>query len=174
MSEKILEEYAELTDRIHFIETELKSLPNGYLSKKTINNSVYYYLQNRKGNKVESKYLHKNEVADVEAGIKKRKDYEAEIAKIHLRIKDLEKAAKIISKDLLRKMLLIKICCGMDELSSKEKTDCAAFAVAMNAVEGVPASKETQAELSSWQNGKIPFSAVVSNVLSRYGGYQNA
>lgn len=174
MSATIIEEYTIVVNRLHFLENELEKLPQGYISKKTINNSVYFYLQSRNGSKIESRYLHKDEVANIEADIKKRKVYESEVIEVRIRIKDLEKAAKIISKDLFRKLQLIKLCCGMDDLSSKEKNNCASFATAMNAVEGVPASKNTQTDIEFWKNGQISFGTVFSNVLSRYGGRSDA
>ena len=174
MSATIIEEYTTMVNRLHFLENELEKLPQGYISKKTINYSVYFYLQSRNGRKIESRYLHKDEVANIEADIKKRKVYESELIEVRIRIKDLEKAAKIISKDLCRKLQLIKLCCGMDDLSSEEKNECASFATAMNAVEGVPISKNTQTDIELWKSGQIAFGTVFSNVLSRYGGRSDA
>ena len=40
-------ELERIENGIQEYELELEKLPNGYLSKKTINGKVYYYLQNR-------------------------------------------------------------------------------------------------------------------------------
>ena len=53
--EKVIQEY----------ELELEKLPDGYLSKKTINGKVYYYLQRREGDKIVSNYVGKKD-CDVE------------------------------------------------------------------------------------------------------------
>ena len=49
MSSSIKKEYEKLLSRYHFIKRELLVLPLGYVSKKTINGKVQYYLQRRVG-----------------------------------------------------------------------------------------------------------------------------
>ena len=62
MSAIIINEYKELLLQKNKIEQILPSLPEGYISKKTIKEKQYYYLQNRIDGKIRSRYLKKNEI----------------------------------------------------------------------------------------------------------------
>ena len=59
MSAIIINEYKELLLQKNKIEQILPSLPEGYISKKTIKEKQYYYLQNRIDGKIRSRYLKK-------------------------------------------------------------------------------------------------------------------
>ena len=56
-------------------ELELEKLPNGYLSKKTINGKVYYYLQRREEDKIVSNYVGKEDcdIEQISQQLEKRK-----------------------------------------------------------------------------------------------------
>ncbi len=56
---------------------ELSSLPEGYISVKTIGGKKRYYLQRREGNKVKSTYLKEAEVGRIKAAIERRKELES-------------------------------------------------------------------------------------------------
>lgn len=174
MADLIINEYTTLTSRMALIEAALPKLTKGYISYKSIGNGRYPYLQKREGDKVTSQFLSNYEADMLKVDINLRKEYEAELVSIRQRTKELEQAAKLISKELYRQLLMIKLCSGMDELSSEGKTDCASFAVAMNAVEGVPASDDTAAYMKAWQNGEMAFSAVFASVMKKYGGSKRA
>ncbi len=169
MSSSIKKEYEKLLSRYHFIKRELLVLPLGYVSKKTINGKVQYYLQRRVGNKIASSYIKVEDVTKIEKGIAQRKRYETELVEIEDRISQLEKAATHIGKGLYCDLLLYKMASGMDDISKERKIKSASFAVSMNAVEGVAASEETVREISEWQNGTKKFINVFSSTLKRYG-----
>lgn len=63
----------------------------------------------------------------------------------------LEQAAKLIDKSIARHLILLKLSCGMDSLSSVQKERSVAFANALNAIEGVHASETAQQNIDKWK-----------------------
>ncbi len=162
-------EYKALLERWHLIHISLETLAKGYISRKTIGGKPYFYLQARVGGKVTSEYLKAEEVDRITEELRLRKQYEAELPMLAGRCKELEKAAHIIGKGVDRALMLIRISSGMDTLEAAEKAQCISFANAMNAVEGVPISKQTAEDIAKWQNGVLSYQAVFSAALKRYG-----
>ncbi len=162
-------EYSQLLERKQEIETALGSCAKGYISEKTINGKRYSYLQTKIKGKLTSTYLKTEEVDKVQSQLTQRREYEEELPGIDLRIKELEQAANLIGKGIDRALMLLKISTGMDQLEQEQKAKCISFANSMNAVEGVPVSEQTAAEIALWQNGQKSFQAVFSATLKRYG-----
>ena len=169
MSVTVAKEYRLLTDKKHKMEIELSSLPVGYISKKTIKGNVQHYLQRREGSRIVGAYIRNEEVDEVTVKIERRKNLIEELALISARLQQLEQAAKLIDKNLHCQLLVYKLSSGMDELSIEAKELCSSFGYAMNAVEGVPVSKETDNAINAWKNGNMSFLAVFENTLKRYG-----
>ena len=162
-------EYCNLVSKKHAIETELTELPVGYISRKTIKNNIQYYLQRRVGTRVVGTYLRNDDVQKIADGIARRKECTEELDAIHTRIVQLEQAAELIDKNLYRQLTLYKLSYGMDTLTKQQKTVCVSFGSAMNAIEGVPMSTETDSEIEKWKNGDKSFMAVFEDTLRRYG-----
>ncbi|MBE7067371.1 MAG: hypothetical protein E7385_07465 [Ruminococcaceae bacterium] len=169
MSENISKEYRMLIDKKNNIEKEMKFLPKGYISKKNIKGNMQYYLQRREGTRIVSSYINKDEVEDISSKIEKRKQNSKELQLIYKRIIDLEHAAKLINKDLLCLLMLYKLSSRMDNISKSDKEKCSSFGKAMNAIEGIEISKETNDAINSWKQGEISFLNVFENTLKRYG-----
>lgn len=169
MSAIIIKEYKELLRQKNEIEQTLPSLPEGYISTKTIKEKQYYYLQNRVDGKITSKYLKENEVDTIKEQVERCKKYKAELPKIEVRLKELEQAAKLIDKSIARNLILLKLSCGMDSLSSVQKERSASFANALNAIEGVYASKITQQKIDKWKTGDESFISIFQSTLNMYG-----
>lgn len=169
MSAIIIKEYKELLRQKNEIEQTLPSLPEGYISTKTIKEKQYYYLQNRVDGKITSKYLKENEVDTIKEQVERCKKYKAELPKIEVRLKKLEQAAKLIDKSIARNLILLKLSCGMDSLSSVQKERSASFANALNAIEGVYASKITQQNIDKWKTGDESFISIFQSTLNMYG-----
>ena len=162
-------EYCNLVSKKHAIETELSELPVGYISKKTIKNNTQYYLQRRVGSRVVGTYLRNDDVQRIADGIARRKECAEELDGIHTRMAQLEQAAALIDVNLYRQLILYKLSYGMDALTRRQKSVCASFGSAMNAIEGVPTSTETDSEIEKWKNGDKSFMAVFEDTLRRYG-----
>ncbi|MCB7520528.1 hypothetical protein LIZ64_02115 [[Clostridium] hylemonae] len=169
MEHMVLSEYKNLFDRKVKLETELQTLVQGYISKKTIKGKTYCYLQNRVGGKLISQYLKSEEVDEVTEQIARRKQYEAELPNLKARISELEQAADLLGKDISRQLMLLKLSTGMDGLTAEQKRRSSSFAGAMNAVEGIPVSAQTAKDIVDWQNGNKPFLSIFEATLKRYG-----
>ncbi|WP_313527873.1 hypothetical protein [Anaerotignum sp.] len=169
MSAIIIDEYKDLLRQKNEIEQTLTSLPEGYISTKTIKEKQYCYLQNRVNGKLVSKYLKENEVDIIKEQVELCKKYKAELPKIEVRLKELEQAAKLIDKSIARHLTVLKLSCGMDSLSSLQKERSTSFANALNAIEGVYASKTTQQNIDKWKTGDESFISIFQSTLNMYG-----
>lgn len=165
----ILDEYKELLEKKIFIEAELEKLPKGYISKKTISGKQYSYLQIKTGGKLTGEYLKNEEVEHISGQLALRKEYETELPKIAARLEELEKAAQLIGNGIDRTLMLFKISVGMDDMETVKKSRCISFANAMNAIEGVPVSRQTADEVALWKDGMKSYMAVFAATLRRYG-----
>lgn len=165
----IIFEYKELLAQKLEIEQKLGVLPKGYISKKTIGGKQYLYLQTRNGDTVESKYIKADEVEDITQKLSLRKKYEAELPEILIRLADIETAAELLDKSLLRKLNMLKLTSGMDSISADEKEKRISFSDAMTSIEGVPVSAKVKTDLANWKKGNITFLSVFEQTLRRYG-----
>ncbi len=165
----LVNEYSSLLERRRKIDLSLGTLAKGYISEKTINGNRYSYLQIKTDGKIVSTYLKAEEVDKVQSQLAQRKRYEAELPGIYARMRELEQAAKLIGMGVDRSLMLLKISTGMDLLEQEQREQSSSFANSMNAVEGIPVSEETAAELALWRKGKKSFQSVFSETLKRYG-----
>ncbi len=165
----IIFEYKELLASKLEIEQKLSVLPKGYISKKIIGGKHYLYLQTRNGDTVDSKYIKNEEVEEITSQLSLRKEYEAELPKVILRLADIETAAELLDKALLRKLKMLKLTSGMDSISASEKEKRISFSDAMTSIEGVPVSDRVKNDLANWKNGNITFLSVFEQTLRRYG-----
>lgn len=169
MERMVLTEYKDLLERKLKLETELQTLVQGYISKKTIKGKTYCYLQNRVDGKLTSQYLKSEGVDTVIEQIARRKQCEAELPKLKARLSELEQAAELLGKNISRQLMLLKLSSGMDGLTAEQKRRSSSFAGAMNAVEGISVSEQTAQDIVDWQNGNKPFLSVFETTLKRYG-----
>ena len=165
----IIFEYKELLASKLEIEQKLSVLPKGYISKKTIGGKQYFYLQTRNGDTVESKYIKAEDAEEITSQLSLRKEYEAELPEILIRLADIETAAELLDKALLRKLKMLKLTSGMDSISADEKEKRISFSDAMTSIEGVPVSDRVKSDLANWKNGNITFLSVFEQTLRRYG-----
>ena len=165
----IIFEYKELLEQINKIEQKLATLQKGYISKKMIGGKQYSYLQTRNGDTVESKYIKSKEVEGIAKQLSLRKELEAQLPELSARISDIEAAAELLDKTLLRKLRLLKLSSGMDNMSAAQKEKCISFCDAMTAIEGVSVSDTVKNDLANWKGGNTTFFSVFENTLKRYG-----
>ena len=151
------------------IELEACGLPVGYISTKVIHGKTQHYLQKRVGKKVIGKYIPDDEVVSVKRDLSRRVELGEELSAINSRISELEAAAKLIDAKVYNKMLLLKACIPMEHLTAEERKKASSFAGAMNAVEGVFATTETQSAVGKWIEGEVSFLSVYENTLKKYG-----
>ena len=165
----IIFEYKELLASKLEIEQKLSVLPKGYISKKKIGGKQYLYLQTRNGDTVESKYIKAEDAEEITSQLSLRKEYEAELPEILIRLADIETAAELLDKALFRKLKMLKLTSGMDSISADEKEKRISFSDAMTSIEGVPVSDRVKNDLANWKKGNITFLSVFEQTLRRYG-----
>lgn len=169
MDNMVITEYKALLQHKASISVKLSTLPQGYISHKTINGKSYNYLQNRVSGKVVSEYLKGDDAKRIREQLVLRKQYESELPALNKRIGELEQAARLIGNGFDRKLLLLKASVGMDEMEVAQKEKCISFANAMNAIEGVPISPQTAKDINEWKHGRMTYASVFEAVLKRYG-----
>ena len=169
MANSLEKEYKKALLRMADIKNELALLPFGYISEKTINGTKQYYLQKRVGNKVLGKHISSAELSSVRLGLSKRESFEKELAAIEERLVNVEAAAKLVSHNLYKKILLLKDCMPMESLSTDARVRASSFAEAMNAIEGIPASAEIRSDIKAWHLGEVSFLSLYEATLKKYG-----
>jgi len=146
----------------------LADLPDGYISRKNINGKSYPYLQKRVNGKTQSRYIKADALADLTAGLVRRKSLTAEIAAIHAELQRLEEAAKILDGGLYRQIQMRKCSAAVDSIPLQRRAQALSFADALTALEGIPASDETEKQLLAWSAGQQSFGETYAQVLRRY------
>ena len=69
MANSLEKEYKKVLSKRADITGSLNSLPDGYISEKTINGTKQYYLQKRVGKKVIGKHISSSELSSVRLGL---------------------------------------------------------------------------------------------------------
>ena len=162
-------EYKELLAAKLDIEQKINELPKGYISRKNIGGNQYCYLQTRNGSIIESKYIKTDKIDEITNKLALRKEYEERLPEILIRLSDIESAAQILDKSLLRKLKVLKLSNGMDSISIEEKEKRISFSDAMTAIEGIPVSNKVNNDLNNWKNGNVTFLSIFEQTLKRYG-----
>jgi hypothetical protein len=73
--EVLLEEYERENKRIRTVDEALAELPNGAVSRKTINGREYIYLQWREGSAIKSRYVPQNKIEETLKLIERRNHF---------------------------------------------------------------------------------------------------
>lgn len=168
MSPSIIREFTELLNQQQTLEKNMASLPLGTISRKTIHGNAYYYLQRRVHSKVESKYVAADQVDKILAGIQERKVKETQLKTVSKRIEEIEKSVRAIDKTLARRLQVLRLSMGMDDLSPEEKENSILFAKAINAMDGAPASPHTVKLLEEWKAGRMSYLSVFEQTMAYY------
>lgn len=92
LMEVLQEEMDRLNRQQLAYEADMQELPKGYISKKNIRGKESYYLQHREGSKIISKYISSEDLPDIEASVKRRKQLEASLRRVKQDQKKLRKA----------------------------------------------------------------------------------
>ena len=169
MANSLEKEYKKVLSQRADITGSLDSLPDGYISEKTINGTKQYYLQKRVGKKVVGKHISSGELSSVRCGLSRRESLEKELIVIEERLVSIEAASKLVSHNLYKRILLLKACLPMEALSADAKVHASSFAEAMNAIEGIPATEEMKSNISAWHSGEISFLSLYEATLKKYG-----
>ena len=74
-------------------EADLQKVVKGYISKKNVRGKLSYYLQHRDGNKIVSKYISVQDLPEIEAQVRRRKQLEASLRRVK---EDQKKLRKVL------------------------------------------------------------------------------
>lgn len=81
-----------------YYQKEISKLPKGSLSRKKIDNRVYYYLSYWESSKVKTDYIGKlsnKEIKDYQDRINKRRHYQSQLRKVNKKIKYLRRILNV-------------------------------------------------------------------------------
>lgn len=98
LEEVFIEEYERANRKIIAFESELATLPKGYIREKTRNGRKYFYLQYRENDTVKSKYLKQDEVENMKRLIERRKEFEAAL---RIQKKSKKQIERALGKEIL-------------------------------------------------------------------------
>ena len=169
MANSIEREYKKSLSQRSDIISLLDQLPDGYISEKTINGTKQHYLQKRVGKKIIGKHISSGELSSVRLGLSRRESLDKELKAVEERLDSIEAASKLISHNLYKRILLLKACMPMENLSTDAKVRASSFAEAMNAIEGIPATSEMKSNINAWHSGEISFLSLYEATLKKYG-----
>ena len=144
------------------------AMPKGNICKKNISGKDYYYLQYTSYGKKKTEYIREREVKDVNSKIVMREKLTRDLESIEKNLERLEKAAAILDENLSRTFYFLRQCADMDSLPLPKRTAALSFAGAMTALEGLPASQETDQNLKAWVEGKKSFAEFYIPALRKY------
>lgn len=168
LNKELFDKYNALLNEQSDIKQELQLLLDGYISEKTISGKKYYYLQKKLDGKIKSEYIKENDVESVRRQLERRAVLTARFCEINENAAKIEAAAKILSTLFYHKLIVLKRCYIMDNMPIKNRESSLSFASAMTALEGIPASDETNKHLALWSEGKQSFKSGYMQTLAQY------
>jgi len=143
-------------------------LRDGYISNKTISGKQYSYLQKKTDGKLKSEYIKKDLLPQVKHELQKRTHIEREISRADERLDKLETAVSVLDKALYHKFIILRRCAAMDAMPVDMRKKSLAFGNAITALEGIPASGDTEKSLSLWAIGQYSFKDSYLQTLLKY------
>jgi len=149
-------------------QNALAALKDGYISTKTISGKKYTYLQYRVDGKLSSEYVREEHLPEIRAELDERTRILEKIRGIDARLEKIEAAADILDNSLRRELITLRRCAAMEAMPYDERGKSLAFGSAMTALEGIPASAETEKNLTRWANGEVSFQESYLNTLRAY------
>jgi len=165
---EIYDEYNSLlTTRSDFIRIAA-TLKEGYISTKTISGKQYFYLQKKIDGRLNSEYIKEDMFPQIKAELQKRNEIEKAINQIDKQLSRLEEAVRILDKALYHKLIILRRCAIMDSMPINIRKKSLEFGSAITALEGIPASKDTEKMLSLWVIGQYSFRDGYLQILTKY------
>ena len=166
--QELYNEYVSLIQDKANLQKRLTLLKDGYISTKTISGKKYTYLQYRINGKLSGEYVREDNLPAVRAELDERTSILRKIQALDVKLEKIEAASGILDDNLRRKLVALRRCAAMEVLLSEERIKSLAFSRAMTALEGIPASEETEKNLSRWAHGDLSFQESYLNTLRAY------
>jgi hypothetical protein len=100
--------------------------------------------------------------------LQKREEFEKANVNTDERLDKLEAAVILLDKSLYHKLLILRRCSAMDSMPVDMRKKSLEFGNAMTALEGIPASEDTEKSLSLWAAGQYSFCEGYLQTLTKY------
>ena len=166
--QELYNEYVSLLKDKTDCHKTLAALKYGYISNKVISGKKYAYLQYRVDGKLLSDYIREDHLPAVLSELNERMRILEKLNEIDERLGKIEAAANILDNRLHRRLITLRRCAAMESMPIGQRKKSLAFSSAMTALEGVPASDETEKNLSRWASGESSFQESYLNTLRVY------
>ena len=166
--QELYNEYTALLAYRAEIQRQMQTIPNGYITTKKISGKEYHYLQYTAFGKKKSEYLREAEVESVCEKLSHREFLSKELDDNNANLDRLERAAKILDKQLSRTFFYLRQCAEMDALPVPKRERALSFARAMTSLEGLPARETTEENLQLWAKGEKSFADFYLPALQDY------
>lgn len=142
-------------------------LPKGSISKKKINNHIYYYYQYRDGKKIVSRILKKNEIDDLRKKINERK----RLVKLNKEAKiNLDKNIKVIAifdKGLSSTLLDEAFAYSFDEIPLKDRINISLPFVNIRGENSSVNNQNLNDYFKRWVNGEIRAREISNYIIQK-------
>jgi len=165
---ELYDEYNSLLSKKSDYSKTLSTLKEGYISTKTISGKKYSYLQKKINGKINSEYIKEDMLPRVKSELQKRDEIEQAINQITEQLDKLETAMKVLDKSLYHKFIILRRCSLMDSMPAEARKKSLEFGNAMTALEGIPASEDTEKSLLLWAIGQYSFRDSYLQTLTKY------
>lgn len=166
--QELYNEYVALLYRQANTRQKMQAIPKGYVTIKKISGKEYHYLQYTFLGKKKSEYLRETEVEAVRNKLAGRTSLQKELDDNNANLDRLERAAKILDKQLSRTFFYLRQCADMDALPISKRDKALSFARAMTSLEGLPAKETTEENLQLWAKGEKSFADFYLSALQDY------
>ena len=170
--QELYNEYVTFLYRHTDARQKLQSIPNGYITTKKISGKEYHYLQYTYLGKKKSEYLRETDVKTVRDKLTLRDSLQKELDDNNANLDRLEKAVKILDKQLSRTFFYLRQCADMDALPISKRNKALSFARAMTSLEGLPARETTEENLKLWAKGEKSFADFYLPALQDYSAME--
>lgn len=161
-------DYQRLLDEEMQLCKELAELPTGNLTAKRISGKEYQYLQYSEGGKKKSVYIKAKQLEQLREQLTQRAQKSTRLKEVRAEQEKLESAVRILDGPLSRLFFQLKHSAKMDALPLPQRKKALSFASAMTALEGLPASAQTDALLEQWSRGEASFRDYYLTTLREY------
>lgn len=161
-------DYQRLLDEEMQLCKELAELPTGNLTAKRISGKEYQYLQYSEGGKKKSVYIKAKQLEQLREQLTQRAQKSTRLKEVRAEQEKLESAVRILDAPLSRLFFQLKHSAKMDALPLPQRKKALSFASAMTALEGLPASAQTDALLEQWSRGEASFRDYYLTTLREY------
>ena len=165
---ELYDEYTDLLSKKSDYWATLSALKEGYISTKTISGKQYSYLQKKIDGKINSEYIKEDILTQVKAELQRRAEIGQAINRTDEQLDRLETAVNLLDKSLHHNLINLRRCSSMDSMPVEKRKKSLEFGNAMTALEGIPASEDTEKTLSLWAVGQYSFKDGYLQTLAKY------